>query len=251
MKLLHNLNARLRKELFLPTALGMVINPFHITRSALHRQLRELAPQVSGHLLDFGCGSKPYESLFSAASSYSGVDIQTSGHDHRGSRIDHFYDGQTLPFDDDQYDAVVSFETLEHIFNLSRILGEINRVTRPGGQLLLSVPFVWDEHETPYDCARYTSFGLRHVVSLAGYEIIELRKTTPYLLTVGQMFIAYLAQHVLPRRGALRHACQLLLVFPLSAAVTVLAALLPKSDALFCDCVILARKTGPAQPVLL
>jgi SAM-dependent methyltransferase len=241
---------RLRREAFLPTALGIVVNPFHITRQALYRNVRELAPQVNGSVLDFGCGSKPYAELFTSASTYVGVDIELSGHDHRQSHVDHFYDGLTLPFEAQRYDAVVSFETLEHIFNPSRILSEINRVTRDGGCLLLSAPFVWDEHEVPYDFARYTSFGLRHVLEAAGYEVLEFRKSTTYVLTVAQMAIAYLHQHVFPRRGVLRHLCQLLFIFPLSAMAYLLNALLPKRDSFFCDCIVLARKVRAPQAVL-
>ena len=251
MDWLSSVAARLRRELFVPSALGILINPFHITRNALYRNLRQLAPSIRGDVLDFGCGSKPYASLFASASSYSGVDIQTSGHDHQESKVDYFYDGQTLPFDNARYDGVVSFETLEHIFNPSRILSEINRVTKDGGLLLISVPFVWDEHEVPYDCARYTSFGLRHILESAGYDIVELRKTTTYFMTIAQMLIAYLHQYVFPRRGFFRHACQLLFIFPISALAYLLDTLLPKRYDFFCDCVVLARKSRPAKAVLL
>jgi SAM-dependent methyltransferase len=251
MNIWSRLNARLRKELFLPSPLGIVINPFHITRSALSCNLRELVPMLTGDVLDFGCGSKPYASLFASARSYAGVDIEISGHDHSTSEVDFFYDGETLPFDDGRYDAVASFETLEHIFNPSRILSEINRVTKGGGMLLLSVPFVWDEHEVPYDCARYTSFGLRHVLGAAGYDIVELRKTTTYFLTVAQMLIAYLHQHVFPRRGFFRHLCQVMVIFPVSALAYALNSLLPKRYDLFCDCIVLARKSRPALAVVL
>ena len=43
--------------------------------------------------------------------------------------------------------------------------------------LLLSCPFVWDEHEQPYDYARYSSFGIRHILEQNGFEILELRKS--------------------------------------------------------------------------
>ena len=242
---------RLRREMFLPTALGIIINPFHITRCALHRSLLKFAPSIAGEVLDFGCGSKPYASIFAAATSYQGVDIQVSGHDHQKSMVDFFYDGKTLPVSDGKFDNVVSFETLEHIFNPSRILSEINRVTKDGGHLLISVPFVWDEHEVPYDFARYTSFGLRHILESAGYEIVELQKTTTYVMTLAQMLVAYLSQYVFPRRGVLRHLCQLLFIFPISLLAYVLNAVLPKRYDFFCDCVVLARKTRPANSVVL
>jgi SAM-dependent methyltransferase len=251
MSIVQRTVERLRGELFSPSLLGMLINPFYITRRALHENLRELAPGITGKVLDFGCGSKPYQALFQSASEYHGVDIQVSGHDHRQSKVDSFYDGKTLPFEDARFDSVVSFEALEHIFNPSQILGEINRVLIDGGRLLISVPFVWDEHEVPYDCVRYTSFGIRHVLGLAGFDVIELRKTTSYFLTVAQMFIAYLSQHVFPHRFFFRHLCQLLFVFPMTAAACLVDAVLPRRYDLYCDCVVMAQKSRRAAAVLL
>ena len=67
------------------------------------------------------------------------------------------------------------------------MLSEINRVCKLNGQLLITVPFVWDEHEVPYDYGRYTSYGLKHVLEIHGFEVIHLDKSTSYVETVFQM----------------------------------------------------------------
>ena len=64
---------------------------------------------------------------------------------------DRSYDGKTFPFSDGEFDAVLTSEVLEHVFNPDEFLSEINRVLRDDGVLLLTVPFVWDEHEQPFD----------------------------------------------------------------------------------------------------
>jgi SAM-dependent methyltransferase len=212
-------------------------------RRALFVAIRNLAPQVSGRILDFGCGSKPYKSLFGHASEYVGVDLQVTGHDHQDSRIDVFYDGQTLPFADSQFDSVISFEVFEHVFNLPEILSEIHRVTRPGGKLLLSVPFAWNEHEIPYDFARYTSFGISHLLRGAGYEIIELKKTTSHLVAVSQLFIVYMTQ-LAPQNRFLRAFLQLAAIAPVTILTIVLDRMLPTRDSYYCNSVVLARKRG-------
>src|SRR5262249_27163431 len=149
---------------------------------------------ASGHVLDVGCGSKPYLELFPNASTYVGCDVRTSSHDHALSRVDRFYDGQTLPFGDASFDWVVSFETLEHVFEPEAMLREFHRVTRPEGMLLLTVPFCWDEHEIPNDFGRYTSFGLTHVLNKNGWRVVRYIKTGTYVLALSQLFMAYLAQ---------------------------------------------------------
>jgi SAM-dependent methyltransferase len=242
--MLNRLKARLSREKFQPSWLGVAISPVYFIRNGIYQSVRSMAPGITGDVLDFGCGSKPYESLFINASSYVGADIEVSGHDHKRSRIDVYYDGKTLPFPDRHFDAVVSFEVFEHVFNLDEVLEEIRRVLKPGGQLLITIPFAWDEHEIPYDFARYTSFGIRHVLVKSGFEVVEIQKTTTYVVAVCQMGIAYLTQHVLPKRWAPARAVgQLLFVFPLNMATLLLNAVLPKRYEYFCNSAVLGTKS--------
>ena len=235
---------RLHREAFLITPLSIVINPMYIIRNGLFKSISKLAPTIKGDILDFGCGSKPYETLFSNAKSYIGVDIEVSGHNHKNSKIDYFYDGKNLPFPDKSFDAVVCFEVFEHVFNVQEVLAEIFRVLKPDGQLLMSVPFAWDEHEIPYDFARYTSYGITYIINKNGFEVVKLTKTTTYVLAVFQMFIAYLSQYALPRRNVLKRLSQLAVIFPLNVLAILVDALLPKRDEYFCNSVILAKKVS-------
>ena len=52
----------------------------------------------------------------------------------QGSAVD-------LPLDDASVDAVVSFETMEHIREHSRFASEVRRVLRPGGRFIASTPY--------------------------------------------------------------------------------------------------------------
>lgn len=243
MKLLHIIKKILRKQDFQPTLLGIVVSPVYIVRRGLYQNIKQLAPLISGDILDFGCGSKPYENLFKNAKTYLGCDIKISGHSHKDSKIGQFYDGKDLPFENSSFDAVVSFEVFEHIFNLPEILLEINRVIKPNGYLLVTVPFAWGEHEIPFDFARYTSFGITHVLSNTGFEVVEIKKTTTYVLAVFQMLIAYLYQHVLPK-NKLFYVFQLFIIFPMNTFALILNAVLSKKYQYFCNTVVLAKKQG-------
>ena len=239
--LMDRVRGRLTRENFQPSFLSAILRPVFIIRRGLFRTIQELAPTIRGDVLDFGCGSKPYESLFCHAASYIGVDLEITGHDHRDSRIDVFYDGSVLPFKDGQFDAVVSFEVFEHVFNLQEVLAEIHRVTRDSGYLLLSVPFAWEEHEVPYDCARYTSFGITHILRECGYEVAELRKTTTYTLAVFQMLIAWIVRGE-TKFKLLAYCRQLFVVFPLTLLGLIVNSVVPKRYEYYCNAVVLARR---------
>ena len=246
--MLNRLLQRLHREAFITSPLGILINPVYIIRRGLYRNISSLATRIHGNVLDFGCGSKPYESLFTNATSYVGVDVQVSGHDHQTSRIDVFYDGTTLPFADGQFDATVCFEVFEHVFNIDELLVEIRRVLKPDGSLLISIPFAWDEHEAPYDFARYTSFGIKHVLERNGFEVLESRKTTTTVLALCQAYIGYLVLHVFPRDRVVERVLQIVVIFPLTVLSLLLNFILPKRYEYYCNNVVLARSVGPPAP---
>jgi 2-polyprenyl-3-methyl-5-hydroxy-6-metoxy-1,4-benzoquinol methylase len=48
--------------------------------------------------------------------------------------------GEAIPYRDEEFDIVLSQHVLEHVEDLAAVVGEMIRVTRPGGYLLVSVP---------------------------------------------------------------------------------------------------------------
>lgn len=242
--MLQKLKMRLGREAFHPSWLGVVISPVYIVRRGLHKAILDLSPAFSGSILDLGCGTKPYEPLFTKARSYIGVDIEVSGHDHADSKVDIFYDGKTLPFLTESFDCIVSFEVFEHVFNIEEVLAEVLRVLKPGGRFLLTIPFAWEEHEVPYDFARYTSYGIEHVLRRAGFDCVLTVKSSTAVLAMSQLFIAYLTRYVSPQTRFFAIAFQLLVIFPLNFATLLLNAVLPKQYGFYCNCVVVCEKNA-------
>jgi SAM-dependent methyltransferase len=191
--------------------------------------------------MDFGCAESPYRSCL-PAETVVGVDVPQSGHDHAEGRIDVFYDGRHLPFADNSFDNILSSEVFEHIFNLPEILKELNRVLAPGGRLVLTVPFVWEEHETPYDFGRYTVFGLRHLLEEAGFTLVHEHKTTGTLATLCQLLNTYICRSLLPGSTLSRLFLSVLLCCPVNLAGVLLPLVFPASDSLYLTTIAVAEK---------
>jgi ubiquinone/menaquinone biosynthesis C-methylase UbiE len=49
-------------------------------------------------------------------------------------------DGTSLPYEDNYFDVLVSFETIEHTAKYMEMLSEFKRVVKPGGKLYISTP---------------------------------------------------------------------------------------------------------------
>jgi SAM-dependent methyltransferase len=170
-----------------------LFHPYYFIRKGLLEKLADKAPAMKGKLLDFGCGSKPYKQLFKVEE-YIGLDYENKGHPHDFEHIDVIYDGQNIPFHDNNFDSVLSTEVFEHVFNLSRVLDEINRVMKPNGCLLVTCPFVWNEHEVPFDYARYTVFALESLLKTHGFEVESIDKSGNFISVLFQLYVLYFFQ---------------------------------------------------------
>lgn len=235
-----NLKTWYQHEQFEPGILGLFVNPFYFSRKELFRLISRFAGHIQGRILDVGCGQKPYKHLFKD-SEYVGLEIDTF-ENRKLKKADCFYDGEIFPFQALEFDSIICSQVLEHVFNPDKFLSEIVRVLKADGKLLLTVPFVWDEHEQPFDFARYTSYGLRFLLTRHGFEVIELRKSAADVRTIFQMINVYLYKKTATRHGFVNAIITAILMSPFNILGSLLWKLLPSNFDLYLDNVVLARK---------
>jgi len=231
-----------RRQAFFPSLLGIFINPFFIARRALCDGIKEMASAMNGQLLDIGCGTKPYQSLF-MVDAYVGLDIDTEDSRKRGL-ADHLYDGKDFPYSDASFDSALCNQVLEHVFNPDEFLLEINRVLKPGGKLLLTVPFVWDEHEQPNDYARYSTFGLDFLLKKSGFRILKHKKLGADATILFQLTNAYLFKIIRDWPNLIKLGVTITLIALINALGLIARVLLPRNPDLFLDHLVLAEKVS-------
>lgn len=240
--MIHKLKQYVRRQQFAPGLLGLWVNPFYHARRQLRQVIGQLAPGMQGRLLDVGCGRKPYRDLFTA-SEYIGLEIDTP-ENRACQQADFFYDGNSFPFDDQQFDGIVCNQVLEHVFTPDQFLTEMGRVLKSRGLLLLTVPFVWDEHEQPRDYARYSSFGLKSLLEKNGFELLQQQKTNADVRVLFQMINAYLYKVLWTRTPVVNLFTCAVIMAPFNILGLLLCKLLPANQDLYLDQIVLARKTS-------
>ena len=225
---------------------AVLFNPAYIARRGLAKSITHLVKQLSldgsGVWLDVGCGSRPYESLFNVEK-YIGMDVEESGHPSETKRYDIAYDGVLFPIDSCSIDGVICTQVLEHVPNPGHLISEIERVLKPGGRLLLTAPFVWQEHEKPYDFTRFSSYGLRHLLE-PHFCILEHQKTTGSIETIAQALSIYLHNSVTLNLPGWSYIVTLALSAPIQIMGLLWQRIVPDKEDLFLDNAILAYKLG-------
>ncbi|MFA5930737.1 MAG: class I SAM-dependent methyltransferase [archaeon] len=233
------LNKLISKNRFNPGLVGVFSNPFFIARRGLFREISSLSKEINGRILDVGCGEKPYEQLFTAKE-YIGLEYDNT-ENRAAKKADVYYDGKKFPFKKAEFDSVVCNEVLEHIFEPDNFVLEIHRVLKQNGKLLLTVPFVWDEHEQPVDYARYSSFGLKSLLERNGFKVLEQRKSVNDFSIIFQLINSYLFKKV-SKNKFLKYFCIIFVMSIFTILGIISSVILPKNDDLYLDNIILAKK---------
>jgi SAM-dependent methyltransferase len=166
------------------------------------RWLAAHVDDIKGTMLDLGAGNQPFRPWYAQradrviaidAAPLPGIDVLSFA--------------APLPFADNTFDSVLCTSVLEHVDNAEYAVAEMARVLRPGGRLLITVPFFYPEHEAPYDFWRVTHHGLRSVLERHSLTVKDLSaQGGPFLMLAHFLILAFVQglRLVASRLGPLR-----------------------------------------------
>jgi len=130
--------------------------------------------KLSGPFLEIGSrnygNTEDLRSLF-LGEKYIGVDMS------KGDNVDTVLDF-TIPFesldkalDNQRFGTIFSFSVMEHCENPFLMAENMMRLLKPGGKIVLSVPFAFKFHGYPSDYWRFTEEGVKKMFPQIDWEI--------------------------------------------------------------------------------
>jgi SAM-dependent methyltransferase len=117
-------------------------NPIH---QRLLQAYHLAKPYIKGDLLELGCGEgRGIGVIGPLADSYSAIDKIKPIVEHLATQYPdyEFIDGHfpPMPYEDNRFDTIVTFQVIEHIQDDQLFLKEIHRILKPGGKALITTP---------------------------------------------------------------------------------------------------------------
>lgn len=128
-----------------------------------------LSPEATPVALDVGCDVSPYRGILAKHGwRVETLDIAA------GPGVDYVGTVEQTGLPDASFDLVLCTQVVEHCLDPWRALRELNRVIRPGGYLLWTVPQVWFYHPHPADNWRFTPEGVTRLSEAGGFKVVRL-----------------------------------------------------------------------------
>ncbi len=133
-----------------------------------------ISKYAGGMLLDLGCGNVSlYEMYKDKVSGIYCADWPNSFHTITFQDF-HLNLNHPFPIKSETFNTIILTDVMEHIANPLILWNELARILRPGGRIIIGVPFFHIIHEEPYDYFRYTEYRLRLFCSENKLKILEL-----------------------------------------------------------------------------
>ncbi len=123
-------------------------------------------------VLDAGAGASPYRNLIRGI--YHSCDFSQTNPSAESAQHTFLCDLASLPVGDNTYSTVICNQVLEHVRDPQTVIGELFRVLKPGGKLILTAPGCYGEHMIPYNYYNFLQYGLTMLFENAGFKEIRV-----------------------------------------------------------------------------
>ncbi|MGO9451715.1 MAG: class I SAM-dependent methyltransferase [Candidatus Binataceae bacterium] len=165
------------------------VGPVHF--QPLEWELENARSFIRGAAINAGCGFRDITSLLCdmGAASVVNADLWLPK-----SGLAVSCNLELLPFANEQFDTVLCNAVLEHVASLEGVMKELVRVLRPGGHMVLSIPFLQPYHAAPRDFRRFTREGMMRLGEQFALETIAIYPVHTIAQTLGWILWEYLLE---------------------------------------------------------
>lgn len=119
---------------------------------------------------------------------------------------------------------------------------EISIIIKSYGELILTIPFVWEEHEIPFDFSRFSSYGITELLNSNEFEIQQIVKDTESIESIAILLIVYIVNNLIPKIPGIGFIINILFCSPIQIIATLFQRISPDKNRLYLNLIVKAKK---------
>jgi SAM-dependent methyltransferase len=187
------LSSRLKAfaERMLPQCILACLDPVQDLINSEVKRVSDLL-QDGQTVLDAGAGEARHKAYFKKGC-YIAMDAGYGDSAWDYSKLDVCGDLATIPLRNSSVDCILCIVVLEHTRNPREVLLEFARILKSGGNLVLVVPFLWEEHQVPHDYFRFTRYGVRSLFESSPFRLDLVNPIGGFFWLCGRRSIGFLS----------------------------------------------------------
>lgn len=137
---------------------------------AFDKLFRMLNAPFAGNILDVGCGDGALVKVLRDNLECEGGGSKVQGIDVNDCN----FETDKLPYSDNEFDVVIMYSVIEHLYNPNNILLEAKRTLKPNGHIIIITSNINTDKTNFYDDPThvhpYNPTSIKHLLRLYGYE---------------------------------------------------------------------------------
>ena len=131
--------------------------------------------KIHGKCLDLG-SKNTNPSYYEFINKTKNCEITFSDLNSKDKKILSFDFNKKFPIQNNEFDNILVFNVLEHVYDTKNLLSESYRILKNNGKLYGVVPFLFLYHKDPSDYWRFTHEVLEKLLKETGYKKIKIIK---------------------------------------------------------------------------
>jgi SAM-dependent methyltransferase len=164
----------------------------------LEDELAPVARHLTGKVLNAGCGDRNLAAFLKANGA-----TEVDNCDRRSSIPNAIVcDLVEVPVESDTYDSILCNAVLEHVQFPDRVMAELRRLLKPGGTMVVCIPFLQAYHPSP-DYRRYSREGMLELARTHNLDVVDILPVHSLAQTVTWIAWTYLGE----RKNRVAQAC--------------------------------------------
>ncbi len=135
---------------------------------------------INGKVLEFGTSKNSSKKFSNFTKNSENTEFYFADQNFKENQLDEKHSREDLEkkltYPDENFDNILVFNVIEHVYDFNNSINEIYRVLKKNGKIIGSVPFLYRVHGAPNDYYRFTAQAIEKKLINTGFKNVSVKQ---------------------------------------------------------------------------